>query len=297
MTRTMSVEPLPIAVGVDDSPGADQALTWALEEGRHRAVTVRLIYAYGAALSHDATPMYGRLPVPELGHVHDVAGRVLADAAAKAAKLAPEVEVSTHAVGEDAAHALVEESGRSSTVVLGSRHRGAAGSVLLGSVSAAVAARGACPVVVMRGPATASPDAGAVVVGVDAQPSTELVLAFAFGYASRHSRALHAVLCWHPDRLAEMMWRSEPPAPEHADALLSESLAGWRERYPDVTVHQGVVREHPVAGLVDASAAQDLLVVGNRGRHALPGTLLGSVSQGVLHHATCPVAVVPSVHR
>jgi nucleotide-binding universal stress UspA family protein len=57
-------------------------------------------------------------------------------------------------------------------------------------------------------------------------------------------------------------------------------------------VQAAVIREHPVAGLVDASTAQHLLVVGSRGRHALTGTLLGSVSQGVLHHATCPVAVI-----
>ena len=61
-------------------------------------------------------------------------------------------------------------------------------------------------------------------------------------------------------------------------------------------MHPAVIREHPVAGLVLASAAQYLLVVGSRGRHALAGILLGSVSQGVLHHATCPVAIVPT-HR
>jgi nucleotide-binding universal stress UspA family protein len=102
------------------------------------------------------------------------------------------------------------------------------------------------------------------------------------------------VLCWHPDRLAEMMWRAEPPAPARAEAWLSEALAGWREKYPDVVVHSGVIRDHPVSGLLTTAAAQDLLVVGSRGRHALAGTLLGSVSQGVLHHAACPVALVPS---
>jgi hypothetical protein len=55
-----------------------------------------------------------------------------------------------------------------------------------------------------------------------------------------------------------------------------------------------VIRAHPPAGLVSASTAQCLPVVGNHGRHAVTGMLLGSVSQGVLHHATCPVAVVPT---
>jgi nucleotide-binding universal stress UspA family protein len=35
-------------------------------------------------------------------------------------------------------------------------------------------------------------------------------------------------------------------------------------------------------------------VVGNHGRHASAAGLLGSVSQGVLHHAYCPVAVIPT---
>jgi len=48
-----------------------------------------------------------------------------------------------------------------------------------------------------------------------------------------------------------------------------------------------------VSGLVAESMAQRLLVVGTRSRHPVAGTLLGSVAQGVLHHATCPVAVIP----
>jgi hypothetical protein len=119
------------------------------------------------------------------------------------------------------------------------------------------------------------------------------VLRFAFEYAAAHRLSLHAVLCWHPDPLHEMAWRGQPAAPERVRAWLSESLAGWREKYPDVNVVAAVEREHPVPGLVGAATAQHLLVVGTRGHHALVGTLLGSVSQGVLHHATCPVAVVP----
>jgi nucleotide-binding universal stress UspA family protein len=92
------------------------------------------------------------------------------------------------------------------------------------------------------------------------------------------------------------MWRSEPAAPPRAAAWLSDALAGWQEKFPDVLVHSAVIRDHPTSGLVSESLNQDLLVVGNHGRHASTATLLGSVSQGVLHHAYCPVAVVPT-HR
>lgn len=53
-------------------------------------------------------------------------------------------------------------------------------------------------------------------------------------------------------------------------------------------------RSASYAGLVAQSAAQHLLVVHSRTRNALAGTLLGSITQGVLHHATCPVAVIPA---
>jgi len=57
-------------------------------------------------------------------------------------------------------------------------------------------------------------------------------------------------------------------------------------------LQRGVVRDHPLAGLVAAADGEDLLVVGSRSAHARVAALLGSVSRGVLHHATCPVAVV-----
>lgn len=290
----MGVQRPPVVVGVDESAGASQAVAWGVDEARSRAVGLRLVCAYGSALSYGGLAMYGSLPPADPTLAQEVTADLLAKAAARVHELAPELDVTTHVVDDEAPRALIDQSTRVSLIVLGSRHLASVGSVLLGSVSAAVSARASCPVVVLRGPAGLSAEHAAVVIGVDGHPNSEGVLEFGFDYASRRCVPLRAVLCWHPDRLAEMMWRAEPPAPAQAQVWLSEALAGWREKYPDVEVHSSVIRGHPVAALVTASAAQDLLVVGCRRRHALAGTLLGSVSQGVLHHATCPVALIPS---
>jgi nucleotide-binding universal stress UspA family protein len=290
----MTVKRLPVVVGVDESASADHALTWAAEEARSRGVALRLLCAYGGEFSYGGLTMFGTFPLPDLEYASEGTADLLAKAAARAAELAPGVEVSTAAVENDAANALIEESANAALIVLGSRLRGGAGSVTLGSVGSAVAAQAACPVVVLRGPAGLAAEHAEVVVGVDGRPSSEAVLAFAFDYASRHAVPLRAVMCWHLDRLAEMKWRAQQPAPAEAEAWLSEALAGWRERYPDVTLHSGVERAHPVDGLVAAANGAHLLVVGSRGRYGLTGALLGSVSQGVLHHANCPVTVVHS---
>jgi nucleotide-binding universal stress UspA family protein len=76
------------------------------------------------------------------------------------------------------------------------------------------------------------------------------------------------------------------------EALLSESLAGWREKYPEVNVDQRSVRSDPVVELLEHARNARLLVVGSRGRGGFKGLVLGSVSQRVLKRATCPVAVV-----
>ena len=79
---------------------------------------------------------------------------------------------------------------------------------------------------------------------------------------------------------------------QREQALAAEEIAGWSEKYPDVPVNRHVLRGHPIKAPVDHSKGAELLVVGSRGRSGFAGMLLGSVSQGVLHHAHCPVAVV-----
>jgi len=106
---------------------------------------------------------------------------------------------------------------------------------------------------------------------------------------------LDAVLCCYPSLFRLQRWTGHNVEAARGEAAmwLSTSIAGWRQKYPDVAVTSVVLDAHPVGGLVEASLSEYLLVVAKLGRGARAGSLLGSVSQGVLHHANCPVAVVP----
>lgn len=78
--------------------------------------------------------------------------------------------------------------------------------------------------------------------------------------------------------------------------VLSETVAGRTATHPEVELHHEVVKGHPVEVLTEAAAHAVGLVVGTRGHGGFAGMLLGSVSQGVLHHARCPVFTVPDPH-
>ncbi len=57
-------------------------------------------------------------------------------------------------------------------------------------------------------------------------------------------------------------------------------------------VHTETLNSSVVSTLVHASENKQMIVVGSRGTGALGRLLLGSVSTGLVHHASCPVAVI-----
>jgi nucleotide-binding universal stress UspA family protein len=213
----------------------------------------------------------------------------LAVAVAEAARTHPGVHTTIATAGNEAALALVRRSAEAGLIVLGSRGHSAVTN-LLGSVSVAVSAHAQCPVVVVRGrPSATAP----VAVGLDGSATSEAALAFAAGEAAVRGVPLLMIRAWKP---AGGIW-AESPIVTHAVAAkerqpFDDLAAAWRAKFPQLDITAEAVVEHPAAALTQLSATTQLLVVGSRGRGALRGMLLGSVSQHLLRHSACNVAIV-----
>lgn len=133
-----------IVVGTDGSGPARAAVDWAAREAALRGAELLIIHGWWtAALGVD--------PTGEAFAACEQAGeRVLADAAAAAASVAPGVSVHTSLVGTSPAEALVEASKDAAMVVVGSRGHGGLHDLLLGSVSQPVLHHAHCPAVLIR---------------------------------------------------------------------------------------------------------------------------------------------------
>lgn len=151
-----------------------------------------------------------------------------------------------------------------------------------------------CPVVVAR--PVAHPAAARIVVGVDGSGGSDAALDFACERAELTGEDVVVVHGWRDGRATGTTRRDIPDEfmqrIAEEERLLAESVAGIQADHPDVHLQPEAIPVVAWRALADASAASSLVVVGSRGRGAFSGMLLGSVSQQVLQHAECPVAVV-----
>ena len=280
----------PILVGYDGSEQARVALGWALDEAGCTGSPVQLIFALEwVNVGGWIGPGVGPDPWPDETNRSEIES-MLRSAAADATDSHPGVTVRGEVFDGSAAMLLQERSAQAALVVLGSRGHGGFAGLVAGSTAVAVTSHAHCPVVVVRVPAVRGRP---VVVGVDGSECSMLALDFAFDRATRRGVALRVIRAWTPPAAP---WRSPETdlarISETERAGLQELLAGWAERYPGVNVSVDVVAGSPAAALVDAARTAQLAVVGSRGRGGCRGLLLGSVSQQLLHHGECPVAVV-----
>jgi len=268
-----------IVVGYDGSALADLALEWA-------AATARLEFASVLAVSVDHAdddPWSTQVPESDLEHGPRVE-LILKEAGAQGSS----ERRSGHILP-----VLLDVARDARMLVVGSHGHGSVGEALLGSVSQHVARHADCPVVVVR-PVRSAVDK--IIVGVDGSPGSENALEFACRRAELTGEVVVALHGWQelnvlvdrkgnvPDSIARDL--------EERGLLLAEAVAGVSATHPDVVLIQEPIPVSPGRALVDASVGASLVVVGSRGRGAFAGMLLGSVSNDVLAHAHCPVAVV-----
>ena len=278
---------LPLLVAYDGSVDARRALTWAADESLRTGVPVHVL-----AVDEIVPPVWGGVggTVVTGGFVLDAstllerAQKILADEGV--------TTVTTEQRSGPVVPEIVRAAASASALVVGSRGHGPVGEALIGSVSQHLARHATCPVVVVR--QQEDPDARRIIVGIDGSRSSTAALEYACRRAEATGETVVAVHGIHVHAPSTDVWAATPRSVDLAERerLLAESIAGLREDHPDVRLEQEVVAVAPDRCLVDASASASLVVVGSRGLGWFSGLLLGSVSQAVLHRATCPVAVV-----
>ena len=284
-----------VIVGFDRTPSSESALHFAGREANGRSGSLVVITAYG------------RLAPPERGSPACV------DADATARKAAEEIAeygaglVRTHcpglpveprAVAGYAGRVLGEASRTADLLVVGNRGTGGFHGLQLGSTSLRALAGACCPVIVVRGNSVDAHQR--ILAAVDIDENGEGVLDFAFDEAARRKAWLTVTYIldepWiisygqQDPGIAEDIARIER---EREDRLAT--LVRFAEARHPTTQAVHLIRTGPTANmLVDASERVDLLVTGARRRaEGRDGMLLGPVTQTLLHHAYCPIAVVP----
>ncbi|MFC4537112.1 universal stress protein [Sphaerisporangium dianthi] len=266
-----------IVVGVDGSPAGLEAARWAALEAALRGSEVRVTHAMPAwACEADGGP-YAEVA----RWMREGADTIMGEALEQVRQAAPGVGVSTARLPGDPRAGLIAAARDAELLVVGNHGLGGFRGLLLGSVALGVAGRAPCPVAVVRAvPEGALPQ---IVAGVDGAGADAETLRFAFFEAGLRHAELVVV-------------RAMGTAPGQAER--EGPAAGprrWPESPPEVKVSELVLPGHPVDVLLQASARAELLVVGSRGRGGFAGLVLGSVTHALLHHARCPVLVLPAV--
>lgn len=135
---------------------------------------------------------------------------------------------------------------------------------------------------------------GTIVVGVDGSPISAAALRWAVAEAEVSGREVAAVTAWTyaPDLGPGAPTRPvEQVAASHCEML--DQLIDTMRR-PGVTIRGELVEGEADEVLLDAARDADLLVLGSHGHGLLLRALVGSVSAYCLHHATCPVLILPA---
>ena len=287
----MSVKP--IVAATDGSEESLRAVDWAAREAVLRDAPLRIISA--ANLLPRMVSSQGHSEYQTVSDVIRTDSEVaLTTAAARAAKVAPDLLIDTDHLAGAPAEAVTGAGSGALMLVVGSRGVGAFTAMILGSVSRYAATHASSPVVVVREEVTGTPRQ--IVIGISSLEGNAAALTFAFEEAALRKASLIAVHAWHTPQL-DISRAGNQFTEQGRDFLQTEAtrqlealLDDWRKKYPDVQVSDDVVHGHPGRTLAGLSARADLVVLGRHADHHGPGAVI----HAVLNHAHGTIVTVPS---
>jgi nucleotide-binding universal stress UspA family protein len=286
-----------IVVGVDGGASSQEAVTWAGAEATRRRVGIDLfralrptgrLTAHAGLFSHDV-----------LQEAERSARESLTRSRRRLHRIDPSVQVRSWVVRGRAVDVLTEASEVALLVVVGARRdelRGREIGPFFDSTSLQVAARAACPVVVVPGPEP--PGASGVVVGWDGTVAGDAVLDFAAGAAASRRGGLFVAQVVPPGSAGGGPGTSGAGSRERHPCgaepeLSSSSVRRIAGEHPGLALDRRVVGADSVPeGLLREAQGRELLVLGTRGRGALASLLLGSTSRNALRRSTIPTLIV-----
>lgn len=137
--------------------------------------------------------------------------------------------------------------------------------------------------------------AGAVVVGVDGSTLSDNALMWAAAQAERAGAPLHVVHAFvyiHAMGGVAVFDSRDPE--ELGGEVCADAAKKARAAHPDLPVTTEVRVGSAAPQLLKVAQDAGMVVLGARGHGRVTGALIGSVSQQVAMHASCPVVVVRS---
>jgi nucleotide-binding universal stress UspA family protein len=132
-----------------------------------------------------------------------------------------------------------------------------------------------------------------IVCGIDGSPAGRRALDWALEEARRRDCRLRAVTVWSWDGLEAVGAASSPAEAKERAAQLQDRVLDEAQGDPAVEVERLVVAGRPSEQLCTAALDAELMVLGSHGHGAAHDALVGSTSQHVIRHATCPVVILP----
>ncbi|MGG7569335.1 universal stress protein [Streptomyces sirii] len=278
----------PVVVGVSRSATAQRAVDWAADAAARRGRPLCLVHAQewpaGAAPKdrHDSPDQAWA------SHFRATGQSLLEDFRESTAERVPGLEIITRVVDGRPAAVLRDVAEDAFLLVIGAhRVSGPGEAFTFGGAGPALVGHPPCPVVLALEPTHADAPSGPVMVGVDGSAASAPAVSFAFEEAAACGAELLAVQVRRP------RYGDWPEDLQESYIDISEALAGWPEKYPQVAVRHEVLMGSPAVKLAEAAADARCLVVGSRGVGGFRGMVLGSTSRTLSHLAPGPLVVVP----